>query len=238
MKKKMKVWMLFLLISSWGMAQTANGSIKGKVLDESGSALIGANVYLEVAGNARGGVTDLDGNYHIREIPAGVYNLRFSFIGYGTRNMNGVEVTSDKISFVKDVKLGASDTLEGFDVIWTEPLIDMDNPSKISKTFKDLKHSPNIRNAAALIQGFSPEIKMSEDGSELYFRGGRSSASVYFVDGVKTDSPGIVPGVAIGSMSVYTGGVPAKYGDTTGGVVVMETKSYFDLYNIWVGQNL
>jgi hypothetical protein len=28
---------------------------------------------------------------------------------------------------------------------------------------------------------------------------------------------------------VYSGAIPAKYGDTTGGVVVMETLSYFDL---------
>jgi len=25
--------------------------------------------------------------------------------------------------------------------------------------------------------------------------------------------------------------VPAKYGDVTGGVIVIETKNYFDLYN-------
>ena len=39
-----------------------------------------------------------------------------------------------------------------------------------------------------------------------------------------------VPNEAINSFSVYTGGVPAKYGDVTGGIVAIETKSYFDLY--------
>lgn len=38
-----------------------------------------------------------------------------------------------------------------------------------------------------------------------------------------------IPGLAIGAMKVYTGGVPAKYGDVNGGVIVVETKSYFDL---------
>jgi outer membrane receptor protein involved in Fe transport len=33
------------------------------------------------------------------------------------------------------------------------------------------------------------------------------------------------------SVSIYTGGLPAKYGDTTGGVVAVETKTYFDFYN-------
>jgi hypothetical protein len=29
-------------------------------------------------------------------------------------------------------------------------------------------------------------------------------------------------------MRVYSGGIPAKYGDCSGGVIVIETKSYFD----------
>jgi outer membrane receptor protein involved in Fe transport len=28
---------------------------------------------------------------------------------------------------------------------------------------------------------------------------------------------------------VYSGAIPAKYGDTNGGVIVVETRSYFDL---------
>ena len=46
-----------------------------------------------------------------------------------------------------------------------------------------------------------------------------------------------VPGVSIGALEAYTGGIPAKYGDTTGGVIVLETKSYFDLYNAWKYRN-
>jgi outer membrane receptor protein involved in Fe transport len=42
-----------------------------------------------------------------------------------------------------------------------------------------------------------------------------------------------VPGSSIGGVTVYTGGIPAKYGDTTGGVIILETKSYFDLYREW-----
>jgi len=51
------------------------------------------------------------------------------------------------------------------------------------------------------------------------------------VDGVKLGARlSAVPNEAINSFSVYTGGVPAKYGDVTGGIVAIETKSYFDLW--------
>ena len=38
-----------------------------------------------------------------------------------------------------------------------------------------------------------------------------------------------IPGLAVGSIKVYTGGIPSNYGDVTGGVIVVETTSYFDL---------
>jgi hypothetical protein len=61
---------------------------------------------------------------------------------------------------------------------------------------------------------------------------------LYMVDGVKTSTVGAVPGCSIGRMMVYTGGLPAKYGDTLGGVVVMESKSYFDLYRKYQAEQL
>jgi outer membrane receptor for ferrienterochelin and colicin len=75
------------------------------------------------------------------------------------------------------------------------------------------------------------DVKKGTDG-ELYFRGSRTGAVQYNIDGVKMGANAArIPSSAIGSISVYTGGLPAKYGDTTGGVVVIETKSYMDLYN-------
>jgi TonB-dependent receptor len=44
--------------------------------------LIGATVYIEELG--KGTMSDLDGNFSIQNIPSGVYNVRFSFIGYDT----------------------------------------------------------------------------------------------------------------------------------------------------------
>jgi hypothetical protein len=35
-------------------------------------------------------------------------------------------------------------------------------------------------------------------------------------------------------MMVFTGGLPAKYGDTMGGAIVVETKGYFELYRSWL----
>jgi len=63
------------------------GSLSGTVRDsQSGEPLPGANIYLN--GTAIGGVSDLNGLYLIKQIPAGSYMLKISFIGYKRKEVS------------------------------------------------------------------------------------------------------------------------------------------------------
>ncbi len=63
------------------------GSLNGTVRDsQSGEPLPGANIYLD--GTAIGGVSDLSGFYQIKQIPAGSYLLKISFIGYKRKEVS------------------------------------------------------------------------------------------------------------------------------------------------------
>ena len=97
---------------------------------------------------------------------------------------------------------------------------------------EDIQNSPNIQNPKAMLANANSDIQVNAD-NQIIIRGTRPGNVVYFVDGVKQTDLTSVPGVAIGSMSVYTGGIPAKYGDTTGGVVILNTRGYFDMYYAW-----
>lgn len=71
--------LLFLIFQTLTFAQS--GTIKGIVYEsDSNDPLIGANVLID--GTNLGASTDLDGNYIIRNIPAGNYTLKVSYIGY------------------------------------------------------------------------------------------------------------------------------------------------------------
>jgi outer membrane receptor protein involved in Fe transport len=113
---------------------------------------------------------------------------------------------------------------------WEEPLIRIDDPSRMVITTAQIKSNPTRKDPIGLITTMSPGVTRAANGDGLYFRGSRTDAMCYFVDGVKMTRLSGVPPDAINSISVYTGGLPAKYGDVTGGVVAIETKSYFDLY--------
>ncbi|MBP9480533.1 MAG: TonB-dependent receptor plug domain-containing protein, partial [Parabacteroides sp.] len=81
--KHWRVGVLSVLISfciTTAFAQ--QGSVKGKVLDETGQPIIGANVVEK--GTTNGTITDLDGNYTLTVPNVQRSILQFSFIGYTT----------------------------------------------------------------------------------------------------------------------------------------------------------
>jgi predicted nicotinamide N-methyase len=70
---------LFLLSNiSYSQSQA---SISGKVIDEStGQALPGTTVIIE--GTTNGTIADYDGNFTIKDVPTGTYNLIANFVSY------------------------------------------------------------------------------------------------------------------------------------------------------------
>ncbi len=74
----------------------ANGTLKGKVTDKStNEALIGANVI--VLNHSWGAATDIDGFYEIKNIPAGTYTIKVTYVGYAPFEKKDVEIKSFQV---------------------------------------------------------------------------------------------------------------------------------------------
>jgi len=91
---------LFILFISGGLL-AQNGTLMGKVVDGSnGEAIPFANVSIMQNGSVvTGGMTDFDGKYKISSIPAGKYDLKASYMGYKSLQLNGLKVMAGKIVF-------------------------------------------------------------------------------------------------------------------------------------------
>jgi outer membrane receptor protein involved in Fe transport len=83
-----------------------------------------------------------------------------------------------------------------------------------------------------MVSSMNSAIKRDQNDN-LSFRGGRSNDMLVIMDGVKMRGLPNLPAAAYESINIYLGGLPAKYGDTTGGAVIIESKSYFDYYRQW-----
>ncbi len=231
--KHMLTIALSLLIANFS-AQSSLGTIKGKVLSEKDNEpVINANVYVMVNSYKVGASTDMDGNFTINALPAGTYDIIISNMEFDSAQVIGFIVNADQPNFVSDIKLTQNGTsLDEFKkIVHRVPLIDKGaSGTRINISSDQIKMSPvkfDI-NKLAMTTG---AVSMTGDGQEIYFRGSRSGDVIYMVDGIKIigQAPSL-PSASIQSMSVYTGGLPAKFGDTMGGVIAVETKSYFDLY--------
>ncbi|HVO75985.1 MAG TPA: TonB-dependent receptor, partial [Ignavibacteriaceae bacterium] len=88
---------LHLLINISVLAQS--GNITGKIVDsETGENIIGANVLIE--GTDYGAASDIDGRYIIKNVPAGNYNLKVSFVSYAATIVKDINVEEGKTSEV------------------------------------------------------------------------------------------------------------------------------------------
>lgn len=225
---------------STAFGQGAYGEVIGTVLEKkSDVAVYGAQVFILDQGHKYQAITDADGRFRISAVPAGNYFVNIKYFG-DTMTRIEAKVPMDGFANLGTIRF-QSGVLEilAVDVVANDGSIKLEYGELPVRSLSadEIDKSPLKFDVKGLVASMSSEIRQTEDG-ELVFRGARKGDMLYLMDGVKASEIGSVPGVAIGRMMVYTGGLPAKYGDTLGGVVVMETKSYFDLFREWEGEQI
>ncbi|MBK8145972.1 MAG: carboxypeptidase-like regulatory domain-containing protein [Bacteroidetes bacterium] len=71
------------------------GKIEGKITDEANVPLMGATVKIE--GTALGARTDIDGNYSIKNIELGKYNLEISYVSFEKKIITDILIKDGNI---------------------------------------------------------------------------------------------------------------------------------------------
>jgi outer membrane receptor protein involved in Fe transport len=220
-----RILFILVVLFASGQLYAQSGAIKGRVLDSgTGEAIPFANIRVELNGNlVGGGVTDFDGNYMIKPVSAGSYTVVTSYVGYKTLQMEDVIVNNDKIRFL-DLKLEIS-TQEVEEVVVTgykKPLIEKDNTTSGSTVTSEEISKMAGRSAEAVAATAGGVYQ--EDGEVKSVRGSREGSTVYYIDGVKVRGSNNIPKSAIAEVQMLTGGLPARYGDATGGIVNITTR--------------
>ena len=176
-------------------------------------------------------ITGFDGKYKFSDLSAGIYTLMVRNIIYNSQRVNSIIVRNDTTVKI-DIYLynnlyfyPCRPTICRFSPFY---FIGNEMVDQILRT--DIKNSATVRIEDRLTTS-SSEIKMNNNA--LTVRGTRPNDLVYYIDGVRQSSAPIVPRVAVRKITYFLGGLPAKYGETTSGAVVINSTSYFDLYYDW-----
>ncbi|HBS87007.1 MAG: hypothetical protein A2W91_02205 [Bacteroidetes bacterium GWF2_38_335] len=219
-----KVLFVTFAVLAANLIYSQSGTLQGKVVDKTtGETIPFANVSIINDGAiVTGGVTDIDGKYVIKPIPAGTYTVKCSNMGYSPVQYNGVLIRAGKITF-QDFTIGASaELLPTVEVkTYKVPLIDKEGGSSTTVTAEDIAKMPG-RSATAVAATVGGVF--SQDGAIGSIRGARSEGTEYYIDGVKVRGSTSLPKAAQGEVNVITGGVPASFGDVSGGIISITTK--------------
>lgn len=219
---------LFLLLFT-GVVNAAfgqNSGITGTILDDQGIPATGAIIQVLQGGiNKSGAAADLDGKYLIKPLNPGRYDVKVSFVGYKEATVTGVIVSPDKNTEVNfNLELSTSTVLQEYVIKAYEiPLVDKYDQGRTTLTSEQIEKLPT-RNTSDMVS-LAGATYQQKSGSGISIAGARANGTQYFIDGMMIQGGSInLPPGAIDQLSVITSGIPAKYGDASGGVVSITTK--------------
>ncbi|MGH9836364.1 MAG: carboxypeptidase regulatory-like domain-containing protein, partial [Blastocatellia bacterium] len=224
------------LLSSSTTAQTITSTIKGTVTDISGAVVAGAEV--KVSGTAlateRSATTDAEGVYRLTALPAGTYTLTVSKTGFATSTAN-IELTLNLVLTVDvQVKVGnVGDVVNvSADVL---PLLEPNASSTgATVTPRQIMELPvNGRDYLDLMQlvpGVAINRQSGGDNANPVL-GERSGNNNFLIDG-QPNKDTVNGGAAaqfnqetIAEFQVLTTGFKAEFGQASGAIVNVITKS-------------
>lgn len=220
--------MLFiLLIFPFLLMAGTVGKIKGVVTDQvTGDPLIGANVF--VIGTSFGAATDLNGEYDITNLEAGIYEVRASFVGYQPTTVSNVRVNAD-LTTQLNFELASSDiSVEEIRVVAERPLVNKfaTNANRIS-TSEDIEALP-VRGVNSIL---SLTAGVTFQDNTVFVRGGRLDEVGFYLEGASISDP-VVGGRAvtivqdaIEEIQVQSGGYTAEYGGANSGIIYTQIKT-------------
>ena len=221
-----RISLICILSSVLFSSLSAQTSLSGKVTDEaSNEPLIFCTVGLFKNGvPAASGETDLDGNYSFSNLDPGTYELLVSYTGYQQQKITDVVILAGKANRL-DVKMTDNGGVVLDEIVVVEyraPLVEQDNTTSGAVITSDQIRNLPTRNINALATT-SAGLSSSDEGGSVTVRGSRPDATDYYIDGIRVQGS-LIPESEIDQLQVITGGIEAKYGDVTGGIISITTK--------------
>nr|WP_315223199.1 TonB-dependent receptor [uncultured Flavobacterium sp.] len=226
MKTKLLFTIAFLFIGSLIFAQN---TISGKVVDEKGKPVPGANIYID--GTYDGATSSETGDFSFETTATGNQFLVVSFLIYDTFRKE-IDVTNFKEQTVK-----LRENVNALDaVVITAGTLESGDKARVSvlKPLDIVTTAGSAGNIIAALQTLPGTQTVGEDG-RLFVRGGEASETQTFVDGIRVAQPygattnnlptrGRFSPFLFSGIAFSTGGYSAEYGEALSSVLLLNTQ--------------
>lgn len=243
-----RTWFRVLLaaVLSFGAAAHADAGTTGRISGHIHDAATGAplpNANITILETTLGAASVSEGQFFVLNVPAGVYSVMASVMGYKPAIVENVLVVAD---FTTEVAFRLTGSvvavLEPVRTVAERPLIQRDATSTIrvieGRQYANLP-TRGYQEAAAIQSGvvgsrysasFDIQGNETTNNPVLFIRGGRANEVAYYVDGFSQQDPltgystTSINTNAVDQVIVMTGGFNAEYGRIMSGAVNVVTK--------------
>ena len=222
-KLTISIFLFLVPLIVFGQTSKIKGTVTEMGTDE---PLIGANVI--VLGTSLGAATNVNGEFTITNIEAGVYNVKSSFVGFQSKSISNIRVNAGLTLEVNFELAGEGFTVQEISVVAERPLVNKfaTNANRIS-TSEDIDALPvrGVDNILALTAGVTLQDKA------VFIRGGRLDEVGYYLEGASITDPVLggrsvnIIQDAVEEIQVQSGGYTAEYGGANSGIVYTQIKS-------------
>lgn len=222
--RKNMIRIFYIILITSGLVFAQEGKLKGQIT-HAAEPIPGVNIFLLETAN--GGVSDIDGLYEIKNIPAGKHTVQFSSVGFETKIFEinvlanrtllwNVEMISKSIEIgevkIVDNKIQKQDDTRT-SLINLQPRSAKVMPGAITDVFRSLQSLPGV-------------LAPNDFSSQLIIRGSGPDQNLIIMDDVEVFNPYRLYGVismfnpeAVSDINLITGGFPARYGDRLSAVL-------------------
>jgi outer membrane cobalamin receptor len=231
-KSTMNHFLIFLLLFATS-GLSAQTTISGKVQDNKGKPIEGANVFLE--GTYDGSISREDGSFSFQTNEVGLKKLVISYVSFETIS---IEMNVYKM---QDLTLIMREDVSALDAVMiTAGTFEAGDKARNSvlKPLDIVTTAGAAGDIVAALQTLPGTQTVGESG-RLFVRGGEAGETQTFIDGIRVAQPygasvqniptrGRFSPFLFSGMSFSTGGYSAEYGDALSSVLLLNTKDEAD----------
>ena len=233
---------LTLTVSTTVVAQETTGTIRGRVVDPQGLALPGVTITVTGPQGVKTAQTDTEGRFSVAFLTPGPYAVRGELQGFKVREQQGVNVSlGQTVDVPMSLELGG--VSETVNITGSVPIVNQSTTTTgaviSSAAVAQLPVGRRVSDVTYLAPGVSSGGSVGAANPSI--SGGSGLENQYVIDGVNVTNQGYgalgsyssifgslgnaTPFDFVQEVQVKTGGYEAEFGQSTGGVVNVVTKS-------------
>ncbi|AFU99217.1 TonB-dependent receptor [Simiduia agarivorans] len=228
-------------------AETSGGSLKGRVTNSSGVGLANAEITVKHKdkGITRQVTTNESGDYLLRNLPVGEYDLMLDKSGFGEVSVSNVLIRVGQASVYDGQLLADHETMETIEVFGAlQRMVDTGTSTAGLVITQEQLDAMPVGNGFEAMAVLAPGVSSSSKFGASSFGGSSSAENLYYLNGlnVSTIKTGIgsirLPWEAIQQTEIKTGGINPEFGGALGGVVNAVSKSGSNEFNVGASYRL